>query len=149
MSYLKNYDLFSEKKVYEPVNFNYDRIKQTSTITVLLDLPNTVSKELVTIKLPFTSYEPSHKYRLPSYTFRDDTSVFMNINLDVRIKNIGYLRCMPHETRYAYQCEYDEWIYNSEGYDRSGFIVWKAIKDYLLQREKEKDEEKDEEKECS
>jgi hypothetical protein len=111
MSYLQNYDLFSEKLVYEPVKFNYDRIKQTSTITVLLDLPNTVSKELVTIKLPFTSYEPSQKYRLPSYTFRDDTSVFMNINLDVRIKNIGYLRCMPPKTRYAYQCEYTNIIY--------------------------------------
>jgi len=137
---LKNYDLSSSKQIYETVDFNYDKTTKKSSITIILYLPSMEIGELTTIDLPFTSYDPSLQYKLPPFTFRDDESVFMNEDTHERINIIGYFRCMPPRTRYAYQCEYDEWIFDADLCDCSGYIVWKAIKDYVLKREKEQKE---------
>ena len=135
---LKNYELSSNKEVYELVDFKYDKFKKTSTITILLNLPDMELRQLTTIDLPFTPTEPCLKYKMPPFTFRDEESVFMNEDTHERINLIGYNRCMPFKTRYAYQCEYDEWIYDANCTEYTGYIVWKAIKDYVLKREEEK-----------
>ena len=73
-----------EKKVYEPIRFNYNRENKTSSITILLNLPD-MNAEEVTINLPFTEEEPALKYQMPPYTFRDDISVHFEQRLHALI----------------------------------------------------------------
>ena len=119
-----------EKKVYEPIRFNYNRENKTSSITILLNLPD-MNAEEVTINLPFTEEEPALKYQMPPYSFRDDISVHFEQRLHALIQVNSKCRSLPTQTRYAHQCEYDEWIYNANLEDRTGYIVWAAIKQYV------------------
>ena len=132
---LSNYKLNECTSVYDVVNFEYNRTDKTSNITVLLNLPNKELRMLETIDLPFTDYEPSQKYSAPIFTFRDYDSVFINRRLYDRIYLFGEVSCMPPNTRYAYQCEYDEFLYEMGCNDRSGYIVWKAVKEYVEKME--------------
>ena len=135
---LSNYELFEKKPVYETVRFNYDCETQESYVTLLLDLPGMELREMITIDLPFTDYDPSEQYKLPDFTFRDEESVFMNANTHERIQQFGLPRSMPCHTRYAYQCEYDEWIYDAGLSNRSGYLVWQAVYDYVLEHKERK-----------
>ena len=85
----------------------------------------------VTINLPFTEEDPALKYQMPPYTFRDDISVHFEQRLHALIQVNSKCRSLPPQTRYAHQCEYDEWIYNADLEDRTGYIVWAAIKQYV------------------
>jgi len=85
----------------------------------------------VTINLPFTEENPAYKYQMPPDTFRDDISVHSGQRLHALIQVNSKCRSLPPQTRYAYQCEYDEWIYNAGFKDRTGYIVWAAIKQYV------------------
>jgi len=132
---LSNYNLFEKKPVYETVRFNYDSETQESYVTILLDLPGTELRQMITIDLPFTDYDPSDQYKLPEFTFRDEKSVFMNQGTHERIQLFGLPRSMPPNTRYAFQCEYDEWIYDAGLSNRSGYLIWQAVNDYVLEYE--------------
>ena len=117
-------------QTYIPIRFNYNKITCTSSITILLKVPH-IPEEEVTIILPFTEDEPALKYKLPPYIFRDEESVYESQRRHELIQLKGPNRCMPPGTRYAHQYEYDEWIYNAGFEERTGYIVWDAIKQYV------------------
>ena len=145
---LENYKLdFYTKEfqiVYKPIRFYYNKTEGTSSISILLKLPTMIIEKLITIPLPFTENEPALKYKKPPYVFRDNKSVYENQRTHDLIQKNGPCRSMPSETRYAFQCEYDEWIYLANFEERTGFIVWNAIKKYVKNMEEtEKIEEID------
>jgi hypothetical protein len=117
-------------QTYTPIRFNYNKITCTSSITILLKVPH-IPEEDVTIILPFTEDAPALKYKLPPYIFRDEESVYESPRRHELIQLKGPTRCMPLGTIYAHQYEYDEWIYNAGFEERSGYIVWAAIKQYV------------------
>ena len=117
--------------VYETITLDYDKTTMQSSITILLNLPTHERPILTTIKLPFTPTEPRLKYKKPDYTFRDNISVFLNTDTHERIQQSGLFRCMPINTRYAYQCEYDHWIWEAGITEQNGYIVWAAIAEYV------------------
>lgn len=127
---------FNEPPVYEITKLDYNRTTQESTLHVLLRLPTEENPIETTIKMPFTTIEPWQKYTKPLYTFRDNTSVFLNKGLFERVQIIGQLRCMGLDTRFATQCEYDNWIYEAALIDNdfkthTGYTVWATIKEYV------------------
>jgi hypothetical protein len=123
-------------ELYKTLDFKHDEITRTSAVVIWWKPDKTLcpvpSENIITLSIPYTSYDPSTMYRSPSASHivdKDGIGLYEPRQFNSRIQ-------LPLGVRACYQCEYDEWAYKvNENVDINdmhekdvvNYQVWKAV----------------------